>query len=80
MKRVRLLGISVFDLIGGLIATIAVFLLAHHYHFKKLNVWPFVVAAILLTIPIGIVFHVIFGVNTKINSMLGLSRVPSSLS
>ena len=77
MKRVRLFGISVFDLLAGVIGMVIIFLLAHHYHFKDMNAWPFVTAAILLTIPLGIIFHVIFGVNTKINSVLGLSHAPN---
>jgi hypothetical protein len=76
MKRVRLFGISITDLILAVIGMVIVFLLAHHYHFKKMNALPFVIAAILLTIPLGIIFHVIFGVNTKLNSLLGLSHAP----
>jgi len=77
MQRVRLFGISVLDLLAGVIGMLVVFLVAHHYHFKDMSVWPFVIAAVLLTIPVGIIFHVIFGVNTKINSVLGLSHDPT---
>ena len=76
MKRLRLFGISIIDLLAGVIGMVIIFLLAHHYHFKDMNGWPFVIAAVLLTIPLGIIFHVIFGVNTKINSILGLSHAP----
>ena len=48
MKRVRLFGISIFDLLAGIIGMVVIFLLAHHYHFKDMNVWPFVIAAVLL--------------------------------
>ena len=77
MKRVRLFGISIFDLLAGIIGMVVIFLLAHHYHFKDMNVWPFVIAAVLLTVPLGIIIHVIFGINTKINSILGLSHAPT---
>jgi hypothetical protein len=76
MKRYRLLGISITDLLIGMVAMIIVFLLAHHFHFKEMKIWPFIVAAILLTIPVGIVFHIIFGVNTQINYVLKLSQKP----
>ena len=74
MKRVRFFGISVYDLLAGIIGMILIFLIARHYHFKNLSAGPFICAAILLTIPVGIIFHVIFGVNTALNSDLGLSN------
>ena len=55
-----------------------IFLVARYYHFRDMNIAPFIIAAILLTIPVGIIFHVMFGVNTKINSLLGLSHQPKS--
>lgn len=76
MKRVRVFGISVFDLLVGIVGMVVVFLIARQIHFKDLSVWPFIIAAVVLTIPLGIIFHVIFGVNTKINSVLGLSHAP----
>ena len=76
MKRVRVFGISIFDLLLGLGGMIIVFVIAWKVHFSKLSVWPFILAAILLTIPLGIIFHVIFGVNTKVNYVLKLSNAP----
>ena len=78
MKRVHLFGISIFDLLAAVVGMLVIFIVARYYHFKDMNLAPFIIAAVLLTIPVGIVFHVMFGVNTRINFLLGLSHAPKS--
>lgn len=73
LRKFRIFGVSMFDFILGAVGLIIVFLIARAYHFPNLSVWPFVIAAIVLTIPVGIVFHVVFGTNTTLDSNLGLS-------
>ena len=76
MQRIYFLGISIIDLGISLLAMLAIFTIAWRYHFRELALWKFIIAAIVLTIPLGIIFHVIFGVNTQINWKLGLSNKP----
>lgn len=73
LRKYRIFGISWFDLITSMIGLIIIFLIAKHFHFKNLKSLNFIIAGILLAIPVGIVFHVIFGTNTSLNYNLGLS-------
>jgi hypothetical protein len=41
-----------------------------------LNIYNFLIAAIIVTIPISITLHVLFGVNTQLDYFLGLSDKP----
>lgn len=72
----KIFGLAIFDLVTAIIGMIIIFLIAWKIHYPKLDWWKFVVAAILLAIPVGIVFHILFGVNTKLNYTLGLSNKP----
>jgi hypothetical protein len=78
LRKPKIFGLAVFDLVVAVIGMIAIFLAMWHWHFPKLNPWHFVIAAVLLTIPVGIVIHIIFGVDTALNSRLGLSEAPKS--
>jgi NADH:ubiquinone oxidoreductase subunit 3 (subunit A) len=53
-------------------------MIAWRVHFKELDWWKFLIAAILVTMPLSITFHALFGVNTKLNYELGLSNKPKS--
>lgn len=79
INKYRIFGLRLFDLILSLVIMVIIFLMVWKYHYPQLNYWNFVIAAVLLTIPLGIVFHVIFGVNTELNYKLGLSYQPSGL-
>ena len=72
----RIFGLAIFDIIIALIGTISIFLLFWKIHYSELYWWKFVIAAVILTIPLGIFFHVLFGVNTQLNYDLGLSNKP----
>ncbi len=76
LRSYRIFGIALFDLIIAIIGTILILLLARFKWFSNLSITPFVLAGILLTIPLGIFFHIIFGVNTTLNYRLRLSNKP----
>jgi hypothetical protein len=78
LRKPKIFGLAVFDLVVAVIGMIAIFLVMWRWHFPTLNPWHFVLAAVLLTIPVGIVVHIIFGVDTALNSRLGLSEAPKS--
>ena len=79
LRSYKIFGLAVFDLSLSLIGTIILFMIMWRIHFKNLDWWKFLIAAILLTIPIGITFHILFGVNTKLNYELGLSNKPKNI-
>ena len=77
LRKHRVFGIAIFDLVSSFIGIIITFLIVWRLRFQNISPLNFVIAGILLTIPIGIFFHIIFGVNTRLNSLLGLSNPPS---
>ena len=76
LRSHKIFGLAIFDLSLSFILMIALFLIAWRVHYKKLDWWKFVIAAVVVTIPIGITFHILFGVDTKLNYELGLSNKP----
>jgi hypothetical protein len=76
LRSHRIFGIALFDLLSSIVGMIILFIIFREIHFKNLSLYPFIVAGILLAVPIGIVFHVIFGTNTTLNYFLGLSNKP----
>lgn len=76
LRSYKIFGLSIFDLITAFIGVIALFMIAWSIHFKKLDWWKFLIAAIIVTIPLSITFHILFGINTKLNYTLGLSNKP----
>jgi len=76
LRSFRIFGIALFDLGVSMIIMVLVFLLIQSLLYPKLNKINFIVAAILLTVPIGIVVHLLFNVNTTLNYYLGLSNIP----
>lgn len=79
IRKYKIFGLAVFDLVVACLGMIILFLIAWKWHFSSMSPVPFVIAAILLTIPVGIVFHVIFGVNTALNYRLDLSGKPKQV-
>lgn len=77
LRSHKIFGLAIFDLSISFIFIIVLFMVAWKVHFRKLDWWKFMIAAILVTIPIGITFHILFGVNTKLNYDLGLSNKPT---
>ena len=76
IRSYKIFGLSAIDLVLSLIGMIIVFFIAHKVFFNNLDLWKFILAAVLLTIPLGILFHAVFGVNTTLNYKLGLSNKP----
>jgi hypothetical protein len=76
IRSFRIWGISVFDVVTAIVGLVIIFLIAKHFHFPKLDNSNFIWAGILLALPIGIAFHILFGTNTTLNSKLGLSYPP----
>ena len=82
LKEIRshkIFGLAIFDLVSSFIGIIVMFLIAWNYHFPHLDWWKFVLAAIVVTMPLSVLFHVLFGVNTQFNYILGLSYNPTKL-
>ena len=79
LRKHKIFGLAIFDLVSSFIGMILLFLLLWKVHFPKLDWWKFVLAALLLTIPFGIIIHIFFGVNTRLNYKLGLSNSPKSM-
>jgi NADH:ubiquinone oxidoreductase subunit 3 (subunit A) len=76
LRSHKFYGIALFDLVTGMLGMVILFLVMWKIYFKNLEWWKFIIAGILLTIPVGIVFHIIFGVNTRLNYDFGLSGKP----
>lgn len=76
LRSHRIFGIALFDVISSMIGMIVLFIIFRQIHFKNLSVYPFIVAGILLAIPFGIIIHIMFGTDTTLNYLLGLSNKP----
>ena len=76
LRKYRIGGIALFDLVFAMIGTILIFMAIHKAHYGNLNGTRFVLAGILLTIPLGIFFHALFGIDTNLNHRIGLSNRP----
>ena len=60
LRSHKIFGLAIFDLSISFIFTIALFMIAWRIHFKQLDWWKFFITALILTIPIGITFHILF--------------------
>lgn len=76
VRKYKLFGLAIFDIVMSMIGLVLIFLIAKYKHFPNLKTRPFVIAGIMLAIPVGIVFHILFGTNTRLNYVLGLSNPP----
>lgn len=72
----RIFGVAIFDLITALIGTVIILLIAKWKWFPHLKTVNFVLAGVLLAIPLGIFFHILIGRDTTLNYKLGLSNKP----
>lgn len=66
LRSFRLGGIALFDLITAFAGMVLLAYILHKVWFPKSNLKMFIFVAILLTIPVGMVFHWLFGVKTKL--------------
>jgi hypothetical protein len=76
LREHKIFGLAIFDLSISFIGIIVIFLIAWKMHYPRLDWWKFVISAIIVTIPISITFHTLFGVNTELDYALGLSDKP----
>jgi hypothetical protein len=80
--KVTPLNIALFDLSLALFGTALLFVLVGFSYNKishnteKANYWILFFLGFFLAIPIGIVVHKIFGINTALNHALGISGPP----
>jgi hypothetical protein len=74
IRKYKIFGLAITL---SMIGMILIFILARWKYFPNLKVYPFVVAGIILAIPLGIVIHIIFGVNTQLNYNFLLSQAPN---
>ena len=66
LREPRIIGIAIFDLLLAIIITAYIFYkLGYDY---KIGV--------LLSIPLGIIIHYLFGIDTTLNYYLGISEKP----
>ena len=73
IRKHKIFGLSIFDIVTSFAIMIIVFTMAWKTHFQKLKLRNFIIAALILSIPVAITIHIIFGINTKLNYKLGLS-------
>lgn len=78
LRKYKIFGLAIFDIVSSIIGLVLIFLVAKRIHFRELPATPFVIAGVLLAIPVGIVFHILFGTNTQLNYHLGLSNDPKT--
>lgn len=77
LRKYRLGGIALFDLVTSMIGTVIILLIARHMKKSQLPIKNYIFAGILLAVPLGIFTHVIIGKNTTLNYKLGLSEKPN---
>ena len=76
IRKYRLFNIAIFDVVASIIGIIIIFIIAKNKYYKNLQTKNFILAALVVTFPLAIFFHIIFGVNTQLNYELGLSNKP----
>ena len=76
LRKYKIFDLALFDLLVAMIFMISLFIVLWRLRYPNLDRRRFVITGILLTIPMGILFHVIFGINTELNYRLGLSNKP----
>jgi hypothetical protein len=79
LRKHRIFNIALFDLILTVVGMVIIFKMIHNKYYPELELKNFVAAGILLALPISIFAHALFGVNTQLNYVLGLSNAPTRL-
>lgn len=73
LRKYRINDLAIFDLVFGLLGVTVLMLVLWKIHYPKLNPVNFIIASVLLLLPLSIFTHVLFGINTTLNNKLGLS-------
>ena len=76
LREHRISGIAIFDLVGSFALIIIIALILRNKYWPNLKSSDFILAAIIITLPISIFAHMLFGINTTLNYKLGLSDKP----
>lgn len=76
-QKYRVFDIALFDLVSSMIAVGLIMMLAVWIRNPEFNLFPAFLIGCVIAIPIGIFVHVIFGVNTQLNYVLGLCEKPN---
>lgn len=66
LRSWRIGGLAIFDIVLAVIAMVA---LSDYIGIKRIN-------GALMAIPVGMVVHILFGINTTLNYKLGISNAP----
>ena len=77
-NKYRIGGISVFDLVLSMLGMGFLMMFLVWIRHRDFVLWPAFLAGVLITIPISLFFHVLFGVNTQLTYKFGLSPPPTS--
>ena len=72
LRKNRIGGLAVFDIATALLGMIAVALLLRKYFFPKYDLYKTVGIAVVLTFPVAILVHYALGIQTTLNTKLGL--------
>ena len=76
LREHRIFGIAIFDLVGSFTLIVVITLILKHKYWPNLKSSNFILIGLLITLPISIFAHMLFGVNTTLNYKLGLSDKP----
>lgn len=76
LRSYRVYDIAMFDMVASMVGLAIILVVCQKKYFRNLDKNRFIVAGIVLAIPLGVFFHILFGVNTQLNYKLGLSNAP----
>ena len=76
LRKPKIFGLAIFDIVSSIIGLVLIFQVARRHYFPDLRPRYFCIAGTLLAIPLGIVVHILFGINTALNYKLNLSHKP----
>ena len=76
LRSYRFFEIAIFDVISSMLLLAFLFGICWNTYYSDLNINNFIIAGIVLAVPVGIIGHLVFGINTQLNYKLGLSHKP----
>jgi glycopeptide antibiotics resistance protein len=76
IRDYRIFGVAIFDLVLASIGVVLLMLIFRQTFRPKSPALPYILAGLVVVIPIGIFVHAAFDVKTHLNWKLGLSAKP----
>lgn len=76
LRSHRVFDIALFDIIGSIIGIMIIISIAQHHYRGTYHIKESLIASLICSLPVGILFHVLTGTNTSLNYKLGLSEMP----